>query len=134
MARRKLTNEERLFRKVGSGIPFSRWWPVFAIFFVLFLASLNSQFVSTCTGLNLDDMGSRRATRTVMLFAYPCSLHLLRDGLEGWLIFLGLWLPWPFAFVNWRWAMRHRRFWNGERLREQERRKTKHEAVALDEE
>jgi hypothetical protein len=132
MARRKLTDEERLFRKIGSGIPFSRWWPVVAIFIGFIFASLNSQFVATCTGINFDDIGSRGTSITVMLFAYPCSLYLLRDGLEGGLLFLGLWLPWPFAFVNWRWAKRQRRFWNNERLREQERRKAKREAAALE--
>lgn len=67
-----------------------------------------------------------------MLFAYPCSPYLLREGVEGWLVFLGLWAPWPFAFVNWRWARRQRKFWDGERSREAERRKAKRDAKMLD--
>ncbi len=46
-------------------------------------------------------------------------------------MFAFLWTPWPFAFVNWRWAKRQRRFWDGERLKEAERRKAKREAKAL---
>jgi len=132
MRRRKLTGEERHFRKIGAGIPFSRWWPAVAIFIAVLFAALNSHYVETCTGIPLEQYSARRSGQIAMLFAYPCSPFLLRDGVEGWLIFLCLWAPWPFAFVNWRWANRHRKFWDGERLREADRRKKKREAKTLD--
>src|SRR3989344_6888410 len=134
MARRMLTDEERHFRKVGSGIPLSRWWPAIAIFIGVLIAVLNPQFVANCTGLPLDEYSARRSARIALLVAYPCSPYLLREGLAGWLMFAFLWTPWPFAFVNWRWAKRQRRFWDGERLKEAERRQAKREAKALDNE
>jgi predicted nucleotidyltransferase len=63
---------------------------------------------------------------------YPCSPYLLHGGVEGWVVFLGLWAPWPIAFLNWRWARRQRNFWDGERSREAERRKARHNANMLD--
>ena len=134
MVRRKLTDEQRRFRREGSGIPFTRWWPAVAIFCGVLVAALNYQFVATCTGIPLDEYSARRSARIAMLFAYPCSPYLLRDGLDGWLIFLSLWAPWPFVFFNWRWARRQREFWRGERLREEERRKAKRATKVLDSE
>ena len=69
-----------------------------------------------------------------MLFAYPCSPFLLRGGIGSWLIFVSLWMPWPFAIVNWRWAKRQRRYWNNVRLREAERRRAKREAAETENE
>jgi hypothetical protein len=132
MRRRSLTDEERHFRKIGSGIPISRWWPAVAVFVGFFIAALNADFIETCTGIPLDEYSARRSARIAMLFAYPCSPYLLREGVEGWLVFLSLWAPWPFAFVNWRWARRQRKFWDGERSREAERRKAKRDAKMLD--
>jgi len=132
MGRRSLTDEERHFRKIGSGIPFSRWWPAPAIFLGVLIAALNADYIATCTGIPLDEYSARRSANISMLFAYPCSPYLLHDRVEGWLVFLCLWAPWPFAFVNWRWARRQRKFWDGERSREAERRKAKRDAKTLD--
>jgi hypothetical protein len=128
MGRRKLTNEERNFRRIGSGIPFSRWWPAAAIFVGLLVAALNPNFVATCTGMPLHEYSARQSAKIAMFLSYPCSPYLLREGTVGWLVFVGLWAPWPFAFLNWRWAKRQRRFWDGNRLREAERRKAKRDA------
>jgi hypothetical protein len=125
MARRKLTDEERYFKRIGTGIPFSRWWPAAAIFGGLLVAPFYPHFVATCTGLPLHEYRPRQATQIAMFLSYPCSPYLLREGNIGWLIFMGLWVPWPFAVANWRWATRQRRFWDGERLREAERRKAR---------
>ncbi|WP_427964873.1 hypothetical protein [Altererythrobacter sp.] len=132
MGRRRLTDEERHFRKIGSGIPFSRWWPAAAIVFGVLIAALNADYVATCTGIPLDEYSAQRSARIAILFAYPCSPYLLHDGVEGSLVFLSLWAPWPFAIVNWRWARRQRKFWDGERSREAERRKAKRDAKTLD--
>ncbi len=132
MARRKLTNEERHFRRIGSGIPFSRWWPAIAIFVGVVIAVSNAQYVATCTGIPLGEYSGPRSARIAMLFAYPRSPYLLREGLYGWLTFLSLWGPWPFAILNWRWARRQRKFWDGERLREAKRPNGKRAAKAYD--
>ena len=132
MGRRNSTDEEQHFRKIGSGIPFSRWWPAAAIFLGVLIAALNADYIEACTGFPLEDYSARRSTIIAILFAYPCSPYLLHGGVEGWLVLLGLWAPWPIAFLNWRWARRQRNFWDGERSREAERRKARHNANMLD--
>jgi hypothetical protein len=123
MARRKLTDEERHFRKIGTGIPFSRWWPVLAIVLALIVLGTPQLFLD-CVGLPLDSHG-RRIAALKMLLLYPCSPFLLRGGLTDWLSFALLWMPLPFAVVNWRWAARQRRYWNKVRRREAQLRKAK---------
>ena len=41
------------------------------------------------------------------------------------LIFLGLFIPLPFMVLNWRWAIRHEKYWDVVRQREKERRAEK---------
>jgi hypothetical protein len=126
MGRRKLSDEERRFRKMGSGIPFSRWWPALAMLIAAAVVPAVSNLLVDCTGFTLDIHGRRNPFP--MLLAYPCSPFLLRGGATGWLLFALLWVPLPFAVVNWRWATRHRRYWDEVRRREAERRKAKRAA------
>lgn len=60
-----------------------------------------------------------------MLLAYPCSPFLIGGDEWGWFLLALLWLPIPFAVLNWRWAKRQRAFWNEIRLREAKRRDAK---------
>ena len=75
-----------------------------------------------CTGLSLGGSGRGKGMIETLLI-YPCSTFLLRGGTAEWLWFALLWVPLPFAVVNWRWAARHRRYWDEVRRREAERRK-----------
>ena len=131
MARRKLSDEERHFRRVGSGIPFSRWWPALAILLAAIVVAASTNVVLECTGLALEGRGRGKAA-VEMLLIYPCSPFLLRDGVTGWFWFALLWMPLPFAVVNWRWAGRQRGYWNEVRLREAERRKARRVAAKID--
>ena len=124
MVRSKLPDEERHFRRMGAGIPFSRWWPALAILLSPIVVMVSTNVVFECTGLALEGSGRGKAA-VEMLLIYPCSPFLLRDGVTGWLWLALLWMPLPFAVVNWRWAARHRRYWDAVRLREAERRKAR---------
>lgn len=128
MARRKLTEEERKFRRIGPGIPFSRWWPAALILIGVLFATINPQFVANCTGVSLEQRGGRQTATVALLLAYPCSPYLLREGFFECLTFVLLWAPLPLAFINWRWSRRHERFWDGERLKDVERRKRRRQA------
>lgn len=128
MERHKLTDEERQFRKIGAGIPFSRWWPAALVVIGLLIAGLNPQFIANCTDMRVDEQSPRQSARFALFLAYPCSPFLLREGSIGWLNFAVLWAPLPFGIINWRWTRRHRRFWNGERLKEKEQRNAKRQA------
>jgi hypothetical protein len=128
MRRRKLSDEERGFQKLGSGIPLSRWWPVLAaLLAALIVAATTSHLFLDCAGIPLESRG-RGIAGLKMLLAYPCSPLLLGSGMADWPKFALLWAPVPFAVVNWRWAARQRRYWNRVRLREAERRKAKRRA------
>lgn len=114
---------------MGSGIPFSRWWPAPAMLLAAIIVAVTSNVLLDCTGLTLEARGRGRLRNTLgMLLAYPCSPFLLRGGAADWLLFALLWIPMPFAVVNWRWATRQRRYWNEVRRREAERRKAKRTA------
>lgn len=127
MARRKLTEEERKFTRIGAGTPFSRWWPVALVLIGVLFAMFSPQFVANCTGVSLEQRGGRQTATVAFLLAYPCSPYLLREGFFECLTFVLLWAPLPLAFINWRWSRRHQRFWDGERLKDAERRKAKHQ-------
>lgn len=99
----RLTDEERSFRKIGAGVPFGRFWHFPAILIALILAgSTVPDLYLNCTGNPID--GGRKAGAAIrMALTYPCSPYLLREGLWGWLLFAGLWLPIPFALINLFW-------------------------------
>lgn len=128
MARPKLTEEERKFRTIGAGTPVSRWWPAALVLIGVLFAMFSPQFVANCTSGSLEQHGGRQKATVALLLAYPCSPYLLREGFFECLTFVLLWAPLPLAFINWRWSRRHRRFWDGERLKDVERRKTKRQA------
>ncbi|MDK2767013.1 MAG: hypothetical protein KYX69_04765 [Sphingomonas sp.] len=123
----RLTDEERSFRKIGAGIPFGRFWhvPVIAIALILSGSSV-PDFYLNCTG-NPVEGGGKGGALVRMLLTYPCSHHLLYEGVWGRLLFLGLWLPIPFALLNLLWQRRHRAFWDRVRARERERRRQRRE-------
>ncbi|MBA4763741.1 hypothetical protein [Sphingomonas sp.] len=123
----RLTDEERSFRKIGAGVPFGRFWHFPAILIALILAgSTVPDLYLNCTGNPID--GGRKAGAAIrMALTYPCSPYLLREGLWGWLLFAGLWLPIPFALINLFWQRRHRAFWDRVRARERERRRQRRE-------
>lgn len=121
----RLTDEERSFRKIGAGVPFSRWWPILIVWIAVTLAaSVIPDLFVTCIGHPMDGRGKALAAIRALL-SIPCSPHLLRYGPWGWALFAGMWAPVPFAVVNWRWQKRHRAFWNKVRARENERRRLK---------
>ena len=124
--RRRLTREEREIRQ-GSGIPFTRWWPIPAIFLALGWAAFDSMLFVRCLGDPLQ-YGGRGGAVIRMLVAIPCSPLLLRGPSSGWLLFAAIWVSVLFAVRNYRWAKRQRAYWNGVRAREQERRAAKAEA------
>ena len=128
MARRKLTEEERKFKRIGPGMPFSRWWPAAMVLVGLLFAIFNHQFVANCTGVSLEQRGGRQQATFALLLAYPCSPYLLHEGIVEFLTFVLLWAPLPLVLINWRWSRRHQRFWDGERLKEAERRKRRRQA------
>ena len=129
MVRRKLSDEERSFRKMGAGIPFSRWWPAAAILLAAIVVAASTSVVLECTGLDLESRHGPRKGALEMLLIYPCSPFLLRGGMAEWLWFALLWIPVPFAVMNWRWAGRHRKYWHEVQLREAERRKERRAAA-----
>ncbi|MFL9842508.1 hypothetical protein ABS767_16175 [Sphingomonas sp. ST-64] len=119
----RLTDEERRFRKIGAGIPFGRFWHIPAIGLALILAgSTVRDLYLNCTGHPIE--GGRKAGAAIrMALTYPCSPYLLREGVWGWLLFVALWVPIPFAIVNLFWQRRHRAYWAKVRARERERRR-----------
>lgn len=121
----RLTDEEREFRREGRGIPFSRWWPFLAIFVAGILApTATPDFIALCTGYPLEVRGKGVAAIRLLL-TVPCSPFLFAGGPWGWMLFLGIWMPVPFAVVNWRWAKRSNAYWAKVSQRDNERRRLK---------
>jgi hypothetical protein len=60
-----------------------------------------------------------------IVLAFPCSPFLLRGSTTERLLLAAMWLPIPFAVLNWRWIRRHSDYWDGIRQREKERRAEK---------
>ena len=115
-SRPRLTAEEREIRS-GRGIPFSRWWPILAIFVLWIVASANPRVFEACLGHTLEGRG--RAVALARLAAIgPCSPYLFRGPPVDWLLFLVKWAPVPYALLNWRWARRHKAYWDVIRARE----------------
>jgi hypothetical protein len=94
------------------------------IFIAVVIASLDFSMFERCTGKPLDG-GGRSGVWARAALAYPCSPFLLRGGASDWLLFAALWLPVPFAVVNWFWLKRHQAYWDRIREREKERRAEK---------
>jgi hypothetical protein len=119
--RRRLTKEEREIRR-GSGIPFSRWWPVVPIFLAILVISTERQLFIDCIGNPIDGR-SRFAAVVRAVAGVGCSPLLLRGSPADWLVLTALWIPVPFAVRNWRWAKRSKAYWDPIRQRQNERRK-----------
>lgn len=101
-----------------------RWWPFLVLLVANCSASMNVPVLERCTGWSLE--GGRRAGAAVRaLLAYPCSPYFLSDSWLDWLLLAAMWAPIPFAFLSWRWAQRHRAYWNTIRQREKVRRAEK---------
>ena len=101
-----------------------RWWPIAAFLLAIMIAQADLTMLERCTGRWLEG-GGRAGAAVRLVLAYPCSPFLLRDSALEWLLFAGMWLPFPFAVLNWRWFKRHEAYWDRTRQREKERREKK---------
>jgi hypothetical protein len=120
---RRLTDEERETRS-GRGIGAKRLWPVALVVVAIFIVALDIPTLERCAGRLADGRGRAGAAVRAVL-AYPCSPFLLRGSWGEWLLFAALWVPIPFAVLNWFWAKRHEAYWDIIRLREKKRRAEK---------
>ena len=129
---RRLTKAEREIRS-GAGIPIHRWWPIIPLFVAWGIATTERGLFQQCLGNPLDG-GGRFGAVLRLVVAVPCSPLLLRGSQVDWGLFACMWVPVPFAVMNWRWSRQHKAYWAGIRQRESEaraenrRKNTSHEA------
>ena len=124
----RLSDEERSFRKGGSGLPISRWWPFVVIFISAALAGTDPILLHNCLGIDATPNHSGKAALFFAAAAVPCSPVLFRGGLWQWVMFFGIWAPVPLAVINWRWSKRNGVYWARVRARERELRKLRRKA------
>jgi hypothetical protein len=120
---RRLTKEQREMRS-GRGIPINRWSAFALAFVAALIASADLSMLERCAGRFADGRG-RTGAWVRFALTYPCSPSLLRGSWSEWLLFSAMWVPLPFAVLNWFWLKRHRAYWDGIRRREKEGRAEK---------
>jgi hypothetical protein len=124
----RLTEEERSFRKSGTGLPISKWWPFALIFICAALAGTDPVLLHNCLGIDTTPHYRGKAALFFLAAAVPCSPTLFFGGLWQWILFCGIWAPLPLAVINWRWSKRNGAYWAKVRARERELRKLRREA------
>jgi hypothetical protein len=120
MMREPSRSEEREIQR-SRGIPISRFWPILVMLGVESCLLFDLSLFERCLGMPIED--GRGAGIAVFLLTLPCSPYLLSGSWFERTLFIALWLPVPFAVLNYRWARRHEAHWDKVRLREAERRK-----------
>jgi hypothetical protein len=88
-------------------------------------ASTDVDLLQRCSGLPLAEKGGLVAAVRMGL-VYPCSPYLVAHGSwREWSLLLAIWVPIPFAILNWRWAGRHKAYWDKIRQRDKDQRTEK---------
>ena len=128
--RQRLANDEREIRS-GRGIPFGRWWPIAVLVIAAAFASSDYGALERCTGKPIHVDGTRGAGLIHMVLAYFCTPTFLRGSWTEIAIIAAMWVPIPFAVLNWFWMKRHKAYWDRIREREKERRAAKRAAKSI---
>jgi hypothetical protein len=120
--RRRLTPEEREIRE-SRGIGLKRFWAFPTLLLIIAFVAADTDLFVRCIGDPIEGNGRGRGAAAIrMALVLPCSPYLLTGSLSHVLKFVALWLPVPFMVLNWRWAKRHKAYWDTVRAREKERR------------
>ncbi|MFN3862825.1 MAG: hypothetical protein ACK4RT_00955 [Erythrobacter sp.] len=120
--RGRLTPEEREIRE-SRGIGLKRFWAFPTLLMIIAFVATHSDLFVSCIGDPLEANGRGRGAAPIrMALVLPCCPYLLTGSLSQILKFIALWLPVAFMVLNWRWAKRHKAYWDTVRAREKERR------------
>src|SRR5690348_3731383 len=130
LVRRHLTDEEREIRS-GRGIPFGRWWPIAVLVIGASVAAGDYPALERCIGKPISVSGSHGGGVIHAVLAYFCTPIFLRGSWTDRIIVTAMWVPIPFAVLNWFWMKRHKAYWDRIRQREKERRAEKRAARSI---
>ncbi|AOL95017.1 hypothetical protein BG023_112101 [Porphyrobacter sp. LM 6] len=120
--RRRLTPEEREIRE-SRGIGLKRFWAFPTLVITILIVAMDTDLFVRCVGDPIEGHGRGRGAAAIrMALVLPCSPYLLTGSHSQFLKFIVLWLPVPFMVMNWRWAQRHKAYWDQVRAREKVRR------------